>query len=60
MTDLSKAFDCLSLDLLIAKVHGYMFLTSKTPYFTGYADDNIPFAVRDKITDVIKALEEIK
>ena len=29
-----------------------MFLTLKTPYFTGYADDNIPFAVRDKITDV--------
>ena len=114
LTDLSKAFDCLSHDLLIAKLHAYgididslnilqdylsnrkqrtkvdffyssweamlsgvpqgsifepllfnifmcdMLLILKGTYFTGYADDNIPFAVRDNITDVIKALEEIE
>ena len=113
LTDLSKAFDCLSHDLLIAKLHAYgididspnilqdylsnrkqrtkvdtfynswgailsgvpqgsilgpllfnifmcdMLLRLKGTYFTGYADDNTPFAVRDNITDVIKALEEI-
>ena len=36
-----------------------MFLILKATYFTGYADDNTPFVVRNKIADVIKALEEI-
>ena len=108
-----KAFDCLSHDLLIAKLHAYgldidsvhllqgylgnrkqrikantfyssweailsgvpqgsilgpflfnifmcdMFLILKATYFTGYADDNTPFAVRDNTTDIKKALEEI-
>ena len=36
-----------------------MFLILKATYFTGYADDNTPFVVRDNITDVIKALEEV-
>ena len=36
-----------------------MFLILKGTYFTGYADDNTPFVVRDNITDVTKALEEI-
>ena len=36
-----------------------MFLILKGTYFTGYADDNTPFVVRDNIADVIKALEEI-
>ena len=36
-----------------------MFLISKATYFTGYTDDNTLFLVRDNITDVIKALEEI-
>ena len=31
----------------------------KRHIFPGYADDNIPFVVRDNITDVKKALEEI-
>ena len=31
----------------------------KATNFTGYLDDNTPFAVRDNIADVIKALEEI-
>ena len=31
----------------------------KDKYFTGYADDNTPFVVRDNIADVTKALEEI-
>ena len=37
-----------------------MFLILKGTSFTGYADDNTPFVVRDNITDVIKALEEIE
>ena len=36
-----------------------MFLILKGTYFTGYADDNTPFVVRDNIANVIKALEEI-
>ena len=36
-----------------------MFLIWRGTHFTGYADDNTPFVVRDNITDVIKALEEI-
>ena len=113
LTNLSKAFDCLSHDLVIAKLHAYvididslnilqdylsnrkqrakvdsfyssweailsgvpqdsilgpllfnificdMFLILEGTYFTGYADDNTPFVVRDNIKDVIKALEEI-
>ena len=31
----------------------------KATYFTGYANNNTPFVVRDNITDAIKALEEI-
>ena len=30
-----------------------MFLILKDTYFTSYADDSTPFAVRDKIADVI-------
>ena len=36
-----------------------MFLILKVTYFTGYADDNTPFVVKDNIADAIKALEEI-
>ena len=36
-----------------------MFLILNTTYFTGYADDNLPFVVRDNIAHVIKALEKI-
>ena len=36
-----------------------MFLILKATYFTGYTDDNTPFAVRNNIVDVVKALEEI-
>ena len=36
-----------------------MFMILKVTYFTGYANNNTPFVVRDNITDVIKALEEI-
>ena len=36
-----------------------MFLILNTTYFTGFADDNTPFVVRDNIADVIKILEEI-
>ena len=37
----------------------HMFLILKATYFTGYADDNTPFVVRDNIGNVIKALEKI-
>ena len=36
-----------------------MFLMLKATYFTGYADDTTPFVVRDNITNVTKAVEEI-
>ena len=36
-----------------------MFLALKGTYFTGYADDNTPFVLRDNMTNVIKALEEL-
>ena len=35
-----------------------MFLILKATYFTGYADDNTPFVVRDNIANFIKSLEE--
>ena len=114
LTDLTKAFDCLSHDLLIAKLHAAygldlaslkvlqdyltntkqrtkvdsfysswkkilsglpqgsilgpllfsifmcdMFLILKTTSFTGCADGNTPFVVREITTNVIKALEDI-
>ena len=31
----------------------------KATCFTGYADDNLPFVVRDNIADVTKALKKI-
>ena len=37
-----------------------MFLILKATFFTGYADNNVPFVVRDNITDVITALKEIR
>ena len=36
-----------------------MLLILKTTSFTGYADDNTPFMVRENTTNVIKALENI-
>ena len=36
-----------------------MFLQIKMVYFTGYADDNTPFAAADNIEDVIQPLEQI-
>ena len=36
-----------------------MFLILNTTYFTGYADHNTSFVVRDNIVVVIKALEKI-
>ena len=35
-----------------------MFLFLHEAQFTGYADDNTPFVVRDNIPDVISALEK--
>ena len=37
-----------------------MFLILKGTCFTGYADDNTPFVVRDNVADVKKALEGIE
>ena len=36
-----------------------MFLILKTTNFTGYADDNTPFVVRENTTNNIKVLEDI-
>ena len=36
-----------------------MFLIFKTTSFTGYADDDTPFVVKDNATNVINALGEI-
>ena len=113
LIDLSKAFDCLSHDLLIAKFHAFgldidslsilqgyfsngkqrtkvdsvysfwgailsgvpqystpgpllfniymcdIFLMLQTTCFTSYADNNTPFVVRDNISNVTTALQEI-
>ena len=37
----------------------HMFLFLQETQFTGYADDNTPFVVRDNTPDVISALEDI-
>ena len=37
-----------------------MFQMLKATYFTGYADGNTPFVVRNNIAHVLKALEEIR
>ena len=36
-----------------------MFQILNTTYFTGYADNDAPFVIRDSITDHTKAVEEI-
>ena len=36
-----------------------MFLILKTTSFTGYADDNTLFVVRENTTNVIESLEDI-
>ena len=36
-----------------------MFLILKATNFTCYADDNLPFVVRDNVADVTKALKKI-
>ena len=36
-----------------------MFLFLHVTLFIGYSDDNTPFVVRENVTDVISALEEI-
>ena len=36
-----------------------MFLNLKTTSFTGYANDNTPFVVRENTTNVIKALQDL-
>ena len=36
-----------------------MFLFLQETQFTGYADDNTPFVVRDNTPDVISTLEDI-
>ena len=36
-----------------------MFQILKATYFTGYADNDAPFVIRDNITDHTKAVEEI-
>ena len=51
--------DSLLGSLLLNRFMCDMFLILKTTYFTGYADDNTPFVVRDNLENVIKALEEI-
>ena len=37
-----------------------MLLILKNKIFIGYANDNTPFVVEDNITDMVKALEEMK
>ena len=43
------------LGLLLFNIFIYdILLILKTTYFTGYADDNTPFAVRDNTHDAMK------
>ena len=46
-----------SRKLVSPKINSLKVLT--TIYFTGYADNNTPFAVRDNVADVTKTLEKI-
>ena len=45
--------------LLFNKFMCDIYLIIKTASFTGYADDNTPFAVRENKNNVIKTLEDI-
>ena len=48
LTDLSKAFDCISHDLLIAKLHAYGFSKTSLNLISNYLCDRIQ---RTKIGD---------
>ena len=39
-------------------LYPWHFMILKTTYFTGYADDSMPFVVGDDTTDALKAFEE--
>ena len=43
---------------LLLNIFMYDMFISKAVYFTGYADDNTPFAIADNIKDVIRSSEE--
>ena len=41
LTDLSKAFDCLNHDVLIAKLHAYGFDDSSLTFISGYLNGKV-------------------
>ena len=56
LTDLSKAFDCLPHELLIAKLHAYLFSLFALRLFRSYLSDR---KQRTKVTESYSSLEEI-
>ena len=56
MTDLSKAFDCLSHELLIAKLHAYGFSNQSLQLIFSYLSDR---KQRTKINETYSVWEEI-
>ena len=67
MTDFSKGFDCISHELLIAKLSAYglmklhqtSIIVNKDVNFSSYADDTTPFITGMSFEQIIPKLESI-
>ena len=57
LTDLSKAFDCLNHDLLLAKLHAYGFDNQALIFIKSYLKER---KQRTKIPDIYSSWDDIK